>query len=74
MNEQIARAVWTDPIAAVVGSDDGRAWWDDEATTLARRRAVVETLMTVVIHPVGKGRRIATLEAAAETIEIRWSR
>lgn len=74
VNEQIALAVRTDPIAAVVGSDDVRAWWDNEATTLARRRAVVETLMKVVIHPVGNGRRITTVAAAAETIDIRWSR
>ncbi|ACU86381.1 site-specific recombinase, DNA invertase Pin [Brachybacterium faecium DSM 4810] len=74
VNEQIALAVKTDPIAAIVGSDDVRAWWDDETTTLARRRAVIETLMTIVIHPVGSGRRVTTLEAAAETIDVRWRR
>lgn len=74
VDAEIARAVASDPLAELVGIDDARAWWFDEDRTLARRRAVVEALMTVVIHPVGAGKRITTLEAAAETVEIDWKR
>lgn len=74
VDAEIARAVASDPLAELVGVDDARAWWFDEDRTLARRRAVVEALMTVVIHPVGAGKRITTLEAAAETVEIDWKR
>lgn len=74
VDAEIARAVASDPLAELVGVEDARAWWFDEDRTLARRRAVVETLMTVVIHPVGAGKRITTFEAAAETIEIDWER
>lgn len=70
VDAEIARAVASDPLAELVGIDDARAWW----LTLTRRRAVVEALMTVVIHPVGRGRRITTFEAAAETVEIDWKR
>ncbi|WP_193107491.1 hypothetical protein [Brachybacterium sp. FME24] len=74
VDTEIARAVASDPLAELVGVADARAWWHDEERTLARRRAVVETLMTVVIHPVGAGKRITTLAAAADTVEIKWKR
>lgn len=74
VDAKIARAVASDPLAEVVGAEDARAWWFDEERTLARRRTVVEALMTVVIHPVGAGKRITTFEAAAETVEIDWKR
>ncbi|GAA1483648.1 recombinase family protein [Brachybacterium fresconis] len=74
VDTEIARAVTSDPLAELVGVADARAWWHDEERTLARRRAVVETLMTVVIHPVGAGKRITTLAAAADTVEINWKR
>lgn len=74
VDAEIARAVASDPLAELVGIDDARAWWFDAERTLTRRRAVVEALMTVVIHPVGRGRRITTFEAAAETVEIDWKR
>lgn len=74
VDAEIARAVASDPLAELVGIDDAPAWWFDAERTLTRRRAVVEALMTVVIHPVGRGRRITTFEAAAETVEIDWKR
>lgn len=74
VNDEIAWAVRSDPLADPLGSGNARAWWDDATTTLARRRSVVETLMSVVIHPVGNGKRITTLSAAADTIEINWKR
>ncbi|MGO1225823.1 recombinase family protein [Brachybacterium paraconglomeratum] len=72
VDAEIARAVATDPLAELVGIKDARAWWHDEERTLARRRSVVEALMTVIIHPVGPGRRITTFDAAADTVEIGW--
>lgn len=72
VDAEITRAVAIDPLAELVGITDARAWWNSEERTLARHRSVVEALMTVVIHPVGPGRRITTLDAAAETIEIDW--
>lgn len=74
VDAEIARAVATDPLAELVGIKDARAWWYDEERTLGRRRSVVEALMTVIIHPVGFGKRIKTLEAAADTVEIDWKR
>lgn len=74
VDAEISRAVASDPLAELVGIEDVRAWWYDEERTLARRRAVVEALMSVVIHPVGPGRRITTFEATAETVEIDWKR
>lgn len=68
VNNEIAEAVRHDPLADLVGVDDVRAWWDN--STLARRRAVVDMLMTVVINRVGNGRRITTLDAAAETVGV----
>lgn len=72
VNDQIALAVRSDPLADVLDSDNARLWW--ETATLARRRAVVSALMTVVLHRVGNGRRITTLEAIGDTVEIDWTR
>lgn len=69
VKNELARAVKQDPLAELAGVDDVEAWW--EASTLARKRAIVEKLMTVVIHPVGGGRRI-TAKNIAETVEIHW--
>lgn len=73
VDAEIARAMAVDPLAELVGVKDVRAWWHSEERTLARRRSIVEALMTVVIHPVGYGKRITTLEAAADTVEIEWT-
>lgn len=70
LNERIALAVRQDPLADLVGDVDVRAWW--EGATLARRRAVIDVLMTVKIRPVGYGRRVTTLDAAAETVAVCW--
>lgn len=72
VDAEIARAVAVDPLAELIGVKDVRAWWHHDERTLARRRSVVEALMTVIIHPVGYGKRITTLEAAADTVEIDW--
>ena len=72
ISEHIARVVREDPLAELAEVDDVRDWW--EAATLARRRLIVETLMTVRIHPVGQGRRVTNLESAAETVTVDWLR
>nr|WP_246483000.1 recombinase family protein [Brachybacterium halotolerans] len=72
VDEQIAALVGADPLADALSGDGARAWWESDSTTLARRRAVVETLMTVVIHRVGNGRRVTTIDEAPETISIEW--
>lgn len=72
VNKEIAHAVSRDPLAEVVGTEDIRQWWEN--ATLARRRGLVEALMTVVIYPVGKGKRVLTAEAASETVGIEWRR
>lgn len=72
MDAEIARAVAIDPLAELVGVKDARAWWHDEERTPARCRSDVEAPMTVVIHLVRPGRRITTLEAADEPVEIDW--
>jgi DNA invertase Pin-like site-specific DNA recombinase len=70
VNDAIGRLVTRDPLAELAGVEDVRQWWEE--ATLARRRAVVETLMTVSIQRVGHGRRVTTLEGAADTVDIQW--
>lgn|GEM_PF-3534760 len=72
LDSTIARAVQQDPLAELIGVEDVRGWWD--SATLARQRTVVDLLMTVAIKSVGAGKRITTLDAAAETVEIAWKR
>ncbi|WP_437771344.1 recombinase family protein [Arthrobacter sp. KNU40] len=67
VDSEITSAVGLSPFADLVGVEDVRAWWD--AKTLARRRAIVGFLMSVTICPVGKGRRVMSWEAVAETVE-----
>lgn len=68
VDSEITSAVGLTPFADLVGVEDVRAWWD--AKTLARRRAIVDLLMSVAICPVGKGRRVTSWEAVAETVEV----
>ncbi|TLK50906.1 recombinase family protein [Glutamicibacter sp. V16R2B1] len=73
VDAEIARGVAIDSLAELVGVKDVRTWWHREEWPFARRRSIVEALMTVVIHPVGYGKRITTLEAAADTVENEWT-
>lgn len=68
VDSEIASAVSRSPLAELIGVEDVRAWWN--AATLARKRSIVEFLMTVAICPVGKGRRVTSWEAVAETVEV----
>lgn len=72
ISDQIALAVREDPIAAIAGVDDVRAWW--EGATLARKRLLIRELMVIGIRPVGHGKRGTTLEGAANTVSIEWVR
>lgn len=53
-------------LASVVGAKDAQKAWD--RLTVPQRREVVRTLMTVVIKPVGRGRR--TFDP--ESVDISW--
>lgn len=68
----IGAALAVDPFASVVSADDIRAAWD--GLTLARKRRIVSSLFVLVIRPVGKGVRVATLEQAAASVAIIWDR
>lgn len=72
IDDEIARAVTSDPLAELVGVEDVRAWWDQ--ATLARRRSVIDFLMTVAIMPVGYGRRIIDMDGAKETVGVEWKK
>ena len=70
VNDQLAQAVQLSPLADLASVGDAHVWWAQ--ATLARRRAVIDALMTVAIRPVGMGKRVTTLDAAIETVEITW--
>lgn len=68
---QMSDAGRVDTLSDVVGQPDVQAAWD--ALSLGRKRAILETLMTVVVHSVGQGfRGMLSDEAMAKTVEIRW--
>lgn len=71
IDDDLKRGVDVDALGAVVGQVDVSAAWN--ALTLGHKRAILEALMTVVVHSVGQGnRRVLSDEAMAKTIEIVW--
>ncbi|MDQ1124875.1 recombinase family protein [Microbacterium trichothecenolyticum] len=73
LDGDIAEAVSVDPTAAFVGAEDVRGLWERMST--ARRRAVLGALLLgVQVHPVGKGRRLTSIEAVEGTVTIMWRR
>lgn len=73
LDRDIAEAVSVDPAAAFVGAEDVRALWDGLST--ARKRAVLGALLHgVQVHPVGKGKRVRTVEEIEGTVTMRWKR
>lgn len=68
LDEEITSVTSRNAFADLIGVDDVRAWWD--SATLARRRAVVGFLLSVSIRPIGKGRRVASWEAVAESVQL----
>jgi DNA invertase Pin-like site-specific DNA recombinase len=63
---RMADAGRVDVLGPLVIADDVRAAWD--SLSAARRRAVVDLLMTVVLHAPGRGTRTFR----PETVEITW--
>ena len=70
VDDEISRALTSDPLAELVGVDDVRAWWKE--ATLARHRSVISALMTVAIMPVGYGRRVTDVDGARATVGVEW--
>ena len=67
IDAQLASAAESDPVSRIVGADDiGAAW---AAMSTDRRRAVLRALYKrIELFPVGKGRRVTTLDAVAATV------
>lgn len=65
---QIASASQTSALAELVGHDDVQARWN--ALSITRKRAIVDTLMTVTVLPVGRG---AGRTFDPSSIEIGWT-
>lgn len=70
VEQELADALTNDPLAEVVTADDVRAKWD--SLSLSRQREVVRLICTPVIHQVGKGVRVTTLDQADHTMHYRW--
>lgn len=69
----LAAALAVDPVAEIVTSGDVRGMW--EGMTTERRRAVLGALVHhVEVLPVGKGRRIVTVEQTEGTVVMGWKR
>lgn len=64
---QIASATQTSALADLVGRDDVRARWN--ALSVTRQRAVVDSLMTITVLPVGRG---AGRAFDPDSIDIAW--
>lgn len=59
---KLEKGALADVLRDLVVADDVRGAW--EALTLGRKRAVVETLMTIIVHSVGQGNRRNMPDAA----------
>ena len=61
----------SDVFGGVVGEVDVAATW--AGLSLGRKRAIVEALMSIVVHSVGQGnRRRMSAEAMAKTLTVTW--
>lgn len=68
---KLEKGAVVEPLRDLVGAEDVRAVWD--GLTLGRKRAVIEALMTIVVHSVGQGNRRNMPDAAmAGTLSILW--
>ncbi len=71
IRSKLERGAVVEPLRDLVASDDVRAAW--ESLTLGRKRAVIEALMTIVVHSVGQGNRRNMPDAAmAQTLSVLW--
>lgn len=67
----LADALRADPLAEFVSVDDVHGLWDSISTN--RRRVVLAALLHAIeIRPVGKGRRILTMDDTESTVTMRW--
>jgi site-specific DNA recombinase len=66
ITDTLAAAVSTPAVGEIVTADDVRAAW--EGLDLDRKRAVIDTLMTIKVHPPGRGAR----SFDESTVEIVW--
>lgn len=71
VEQELADALTNDPLAEVITAEDVRAKWD--ALSLSRQREVVRLICTPVIHRVGKGVRVRTLDQADHTLHYQWA-
>lgn len=69
----LADALTSDPLTEIVTSGDVREVW--EGMTTERRRVVLSALVhRIDVLPVGKGRRVVTVEQSEGTVIMRWKR
>ena len=66
----LAEVARIDPVAEIASVADVRAKWSE--LSLARKQAIIEALVIVVMHPVGKGKRVLTLVDAERTTTLAW--
>ncbi|QSE84076.1 recombinase family protein [Rhodococcus koreensis] len=70
LESDMASAGAADLVAPLVTSGDVAAAW--AALSTPRKRAVIDALVTVTLHPLGRGRHSFTAESFAATIGIDW--
>jgi hypothetical protein len=63
---QLADAGRVSVLAPLIGADDVRAAWDN--MVVDQRRAAIDSLMFVVLHPVGRGAR----RFSVDSVWTRW--
>lgn len=68
---KLEKGAIVEPLRDLVAAEDVRAAWD--VLTLGRKRAVLEALVTIVLHSVGQGNRRNMPDAAmAQTVTVLW--
>ncbi|RUR01424.1 recombinase family protein [Labedella endophytica] len=70
IDARMTEAGRVDVLGDIVGQADISAVW--ASLPLDRKRAVLDVVMTVVVHTVGQGGRSQSMERMAATTEIRW--
>jgi site-specific DNA recombinase len=73
IDDDLRRGVDVNALNGLVGQSDVAAAWGQ--LSLGHKRAVLEALMTVVVHSVGQGnRRNMSDETMAKTVTVEWHR
>lgn len=69
----ISDALQADPLAEILDADDIRGVWASLST--GRQRVILSALADwVAVHPVGKGKRVRTLEQTEGTVTVHWKK